>query len=266
MANNAEVVDLTLAEKDHLTALPPELLHMIISYLFPTHKPDIAFEDHWDKTHILKFQHPLDFLAATCRTLRAEVNDWAATLLRQHQDITRYQASVARMKGQRRQNWLRGRGGLLWWSERNCVFCGKATKKAAIFLNGLHCCQACDDMHWPKKMTKTAAIQDFHLTGHHLLLHKERTPMPAKLRAEGLGRLPKLRYGTLMTGGAPTTLFLRKDVEALARVVHGDLEAHLAKRNVEREEREERSKKLQATREKNLAETLQLVAYLLASQ
>ena len=256
MADIAEVIDLPLHEKDHLNSLPPELVHMIISYLFPTHKPDIAFEDHRDNTHLLKSQQPLEFLAATCRTLRAEVNDWAETFLRQHQDITRYQASVARTKGAPRQNWLRGRGGLLWWSERNCVFCRKATKKTAIFMNALHCCQQCDDVHWPKKITKTAAIQEFHLTGHHLLPHRERTPIPAKLRMKGLGGLPTLKYGTLMTAGVPTTLFLSKEVEALARVVHGDLEAHLAKRKVEKQER--REKRL-ATGEKNLAKTLQWI-------
>ena len=258
MANSVGVVDLTLPAMDRLTALPPELLQMIISYLFPTHKPDIAFEEHRDNTNRLKSQHPLDFLAATCRTLRAEVNDCAETFLRQHQDITRYQASVARTKGVPRQNWLRGRGGLLWWSARNCLSCGKATQKAAIFMNGLHCCQDCDDVHWPKKITKTAAMQDFHLTGHHLLPHKERTPMPAKLRAEldakCPGGLPKLRYGTLISNGVATTLFLKVDVEALARVVHGDLEVHLAKRKVEREER---SQKLQATKAKKLEEAHQ---------
>ena len=71
---------------------------------------------------------------------------------------------------------------------------------------------------------------------------------------KGLGGLPTLKYGTLMTAGVPTTLFLRKDVEALARVVHGDLEAHLAKRKAEKQERRW---KLQVTREEDLAKTLQ---------
>ena len=73
---------------------------------------------------------------------------------------------------------------------------------------------------------------------------------------KGLGGLPTLKYGTLMTAGVPTTLFLSKEVEALARVVHGDLEAHLAKRKVEKQER--REKRL-ATGEKNLAKTLQWI-------
>ena len=52
-----------------------------------------------------------------------------------------------------------------------------------------------------------------------------------------------------MSNGVAATLFLKADVEALARVVHGDLEAHLTKRKVEREER---SQKLQATKAKKL--------------
>ena len=56
-----------------------------------------------------------------------------------------------------------------------------------------------------------------------------------------------------MTSNVPTTMFLRKDVEALARFAHGDLKAHLEKRQADREER---SRKIMATREKKQAEAL----------
>jgi hypothetical protein len=188
----------------------------------------------------------LDYFAATCKLLRAEVMEFAKTFLRQHKNITRYESTAARMTTSKpRTKWLRGRGGLLWWADRNCIFCGKATTRTAILMNGFRCCKECDEAQWPDKITKSAARDEYHLTDHHLLPHQQRTPISAKMLARHPGGLPKLRYGTCMTVGVPTTFFLRKDVELLASLAHGDLKAHLAKRKVEREER---SRKIRATK------------------
>ena len=238
-----------MTKRDYLTALPAELLHEIISYLFLTHEPDKAFfrgartEEEW--LAVYQCRHSLDRLAASSILLRAQVMDFAKTFLRRHKDITRYEATAARAMTKPRTNWLRGRGGLLWWIDRNCIFCGKASSRTAIMMNGFHCCRGCDDTHWPDKITKSAAREEYHLSDHHLLPHQQRTPISAKMLAKHPGGLPKLWYGTCMTVNTPTTYFLRKDVEALATLAHGDLKAHLAKRRVEREER---SRKIRATK------------------
>lgn len=43
-----------------------------------------------------------------------------------------------------------------------------------------------------------------------------------------------------MSMNGPTTMFLQQDVERLAKLVHGDLKAHLAQRERDREERKVR--------------------------
>jgi hypothetical protein len=108
-------------------------------------------------------------------------------------------------------------------------------------------------------MTKTAAKDEYHLTEHHLLPHQQRTPISAKMLARHPGGAPVLRYGTRWSIGVLTTFFLRKDVEGLARYVHGDLETHLARRKAERGERQKKlreTKAAKAEEARRLAQTL----------
>lgn len=238
-------------EKDNLSVLPSELLHMIVAYLFPTHNPDKASEEVSRRNG---FHHDLDHLAATSRTVRGEVMYWAESFLRQHKSITKHKTPSAKPRS-RQRNWLRGRGGLVTWSERYCVFCGKSSARSAIFMNAFRCCRDCDEIQWPDKMTKTNAKDEYHLMDHHVLPHQQRTPISAKMLAKHPGGAPKLRYGTNWSVGVLTTFFLRKDVERLARYVHGDLETHLARRRVQREARQ---RKLQETKAAKLAQARRL--------
>ena len=185
-------------EKDHLTALPPELIHHIVSYIFPTHRPDLAW--HLDELNAEKAHsssgchHTLDYLAGTCKGLRSSVKDWAETFLRQHREITKYSTTASKRKGKPRDKWLRGGGGLLWWTERHCVFCGRPSKRLAVFMNGFKCCKDCDRDQWPDKMTKTEACDQYDLTDRHLLPHKEmKQRISAKTLAKIPSGLPKLR-------------------------------------------------------------------------
>ena len=241
--------------RDHLTALPSELQHLIFGYVFPTHEPDKAFE--LETTYYEKrgpASHPLDYLAATCRSLRGEVMEWSLHFLMRHHNITKYKP-LKTVKLQARRNLLRGRGGLLTWAEKNCVFCGKPSSRSAILVNSLRCCVACDKEQWPDKITRSDAKKQFDLKDHHLLPHHHHSPSAAKLLAKHPGGLPKLRYGTYMSSNVATTMFLKKDVEALAILAHGDLKAHLTKRQADREER---SRKLKGTKERKQAEAAHL--------
>lgn len=127
------------SQKDYLSALPPELLHEVISYLFPTHKPDLAwnFYDPNDPDGAKRYwgsHHTLDYLAATCKPLRASVMEWAETFLRQHRDMTGYDASVARQKGRPRANWLQVMNYTLVMSTRfRSTVATRSTRKARYF-------------------------------------------------------------------------------------------------------------------------------------
>lgn len=257
MAKIGDTIDLTLEPKDHLTTLPSELLHIIIGYLFPSHEPELdrqleEISRPDSKQDNKQASYSLDFLAATCRTLRAEVNTWARVFLTQHGDITKYKPfKTAKLQSQR--NFLRGRGGLLTWAGKHCVFCGKASNRHAILMNGLCCCSVCDKNQWPDKITKTDAKNRYDLKDHHLLPHHHSA---GKLLVKHPG-LPKVRYGIYISSNVETTMFLKKDVEALAELAHGDLKAHLEKRQTEREERKRRMK---ATKARNAEEAANMDA------
>ena len=232
-----DVIDLTEEPKDYISGLPPEIIHHICSYLFASHEPskrpseyDAGLED--DRTAGKErlrpkkgqkdYHHDLDHLAATSTYLRAQVNEWATHFLLQHQDITNYKQPKVFQYGVRRNILRSGRpAGLLNWSARHCCFCGKKSVRSAILMNGLRCCRPCDDKHWPDKMTKTAARIHGHLRQDQLMPREAAvSPTCRDLYAAKCGS-SGIRYGIYLVYGQETTMFLRKDVEALARRVHG---------------------------------------------
>ncbi|SMQ53897.1 unnamed protein product [Zymoseptoria tritici ST99CH_3D7] len=163
--------------QDLLSSLPPELLDEVISYLYPAHFPDRILFPKQDESPC---SHPLDFLAATNHSLRSAVNAWAHSFLLQHAHITNCKPktslpssktkSKSKMKTAPSPNLLRGRSGLLTWSEKHCVFCGKNSVRRAILANGLRCCDACDRKEWPDKITKTQAQRDYLLKESDLFI------------------------------------------------------------------------------------------------
>ncbi|PPJ60688.1 hypothetical protein CBER1_03449 [Cercospora berteroae] len=235
---------------DHLTALPSELLQNIISYLFPTHKPDKVLLRNQPRTT----PHDLEHLSNTCRTLHHEVHAWAQHFLLHHQPITKFKPpqnappSTKRKKQTSKTpvmsqtNYLRNRNrssqALLTWSTSKCTFCGKPSSRSAILMNGLNCCSTCDSTHWPDKITKTTALKEYDLKPYHLDTSLAEEWEPAQLIWTWA---KKVRYGVYICQGAPTTMFLRKDVEVRAREVHGqDWEEHLARKKEGRVKRREK--------------------------
>lgn len=212
-------VDLTKEPQDFLSPLPSELIHLICEYLFPTHEPDKAFlpPDHAAGKKARPCSHALDCLAAANRRLRSEVNEWALHFLLEHQDITHYKQPKQFQRGASRNLLRRGRPGLLTWSERYCVFCGKKSARSAILMNGLRCCTECDMREWPDKITKTSARKWADLSDEHLLPPHFLSPTCSHLVRQHV----KPRYGTYICAGVPTTMFLRSDVEDLARRLYG---------------------------------------------
>ncbi|KAK5165140.1 uncharacterized protein LTR77_009237 [Saxophila tyrrhenica] len=257
MAGPSNTIDLTKEPKDHLTALPSELQHEILDYLFPTHDPDAAAKANYvapSNQPDTKRHHSFDALAATCHALRDGTFSWARLWLIRHQEITNY--LPARPELQKKRDFLRGGpSGLLNWMDRHCVFCGKKSIRTAIMMNGLRCCRDCDGKHWPEKITKTDAKAQYDLKENQLLPNQHPA---AKMLNRHPGGLPVLRYGTYMVSSVVTTMFMRSDVEALAKLAHGDLKAHFAKREAAREERKT---KMAENRAKKVAQAIQLLQH-----
>ncbi|TKA33535.1 hypothetical protein B0A50_00370 [Salinomyces thailandicus] len=225
-------VHLTTDSKDYLTVLPPELLHNICDHLLPNHDPQVALHSTPSTTSIAQ-PHALDHLSATCRSLRAEVQSWAHHFLRAHARITRYK-ELKTPKLQAKRNLLRGKGGLLTWAAKHCIFCGKSSNRSAILVSGLKCCAKCDKAQWPDKITKTAAKTTYDLKDHQLLGQAH----SSAIHPQGSPPLPALRYGTYITSNVPTTMFLEPDVRARAQLIHGDLALHASRRAAAAAERQ----------------------------
>ncbi|KAK4494602.1 hypothetical protein PRZ48_013958 [Zasmidium cellare] len=228
--------------EDQLTKLPSEILHMIFDYLFCQHKPDKAFDNlnptNSDDILTATCNHDLDYVSATSRILRAEVNEWAIHWLTTHESITNFKLPKTTNKS-RTFNMLRSRKGLLTWAKNHCIFCGRSSVRRAIMMNGFKCCSKCDAKEWPDKLTKTTAQKQYGLKEHHLFPRLRDST--TKDRIVPKSPLPKIRYGTYTcAGGVATTNFLRKDVEKLATALHGDLDAYFEKRKANLEERRRR--------------------------
>ncbi|RMY37089.1 hypothetical protein D0866_03491 [Hortaea werneckii] len=188
MQGKRPILDFTTEPKDHLTSLPPELIHLICDYLFPEHYPNIAFHPNHSNYHSSK-PHTLENLAATCHTLHSTINTWALHFLRQHSQITKYR-DLADPQNQETRNFLRASTNhhlsnstskpgqtrsnkklplsLLPWKDRHCIFCGKPSQRHAILVSSFRCCSACDKGEWPEKITKTRAKTEYYLTDQHL--------------------------------------------------------------------------------------------------
>ncbi|KAK4574719.1 hypothetical protein LTR86_001560 [Recurvomyces mirabilis] len=244
MASSTDVAftDLAIEPKDSLTILPPELLHLIFEYVFPTHIQNIAFLQEDALVRLKKTPHDLEKLAATCHALRDQLDAWARHWVKSHAEITRYKP-LKNQKKESSRRMLRGKGGLLTWKAKHCIFCGKYCSRSAILSNGFRCCTKCDLEHWPDKITKTQAKEEFNLRDHQLL-PQQHSPVLVK---HGANKFARLRYGTYMTSNIRTTMFLREDVKRLAEAIHGDVEAHMA---AQRRAADARKKKMEANAEK----------------
>lgn len=95
-------------------------------------------------------------------------------------------------------------------------------------MNGFSCCAQCDDIHWDK-ISQDESISYYDLKNHHLVASHDNRP--------------KLRYGTHVGHYKKQIIVLRRDVKALAKLVHGveDLAAYLVQRKAAEMERERRA-------------------------
>lgn len=225
-----------MAGHDHFTDLPTELKHNIMDYLHTSHFPDKA------KLEIFgRYKAPtpdLLSLARVSKSIYAEVSSWANTYLLKHKKITKYR-EYKTAKAAAKQRPL---NKLLHFTNHNCAFCGKATKRTSILMNSLKCCTKCDKVHWPNKLTKTQAKQKYMLDEYILLPPLTRT-----------GRNPpgfrRPRYGTYICQGVVTTMFDEADVVRFAELAHGgDLQAKMKKREQAKLERQRRQLAMAASR------------------
>jgi hypothetical protein len=114
------------------------------------------------------------------------------------------------------KDFLHGRFGVLSWSDKHCVFCGKKSVRRAILANGLRCCDSCDRKEWPGKITKTQALRDYRLKETDLFTSRIYQSSGPRTAAPGV------TYGIYSCQGGLATMFLEESLHCIARGVHGE--------------------------------------------
>jgi hypothetical protein len=120
--------------------------------------------------------HPFQNLAGTCKQLRVAVEGYCRHLLDRHKDIlgTRRvpeigdqsweefavkNASRKNTKVRRetyRNTWIRA-------AHEKCVWCGKRSKRKAVFDMLVYCCHPCDQRAYGKRLSKSQVIARYRL-------------------------------------------------------------------------------------------------------
>ncbi|RDI81915.1 hypothetical protein Vi05172_g8037 [Venturia inaequalis] len=218
-----------------LTDLPAEVIENILSYLIaplscytvdsrPRDKKELKVLNGLSKLRVVLERHPFYRLAATCHELRIAVETFANHLLHQYKkllcfEIVEQDVDVEEWrKGvQKKSRHLKRLGlardqkdgriqvlppyRLLWarWTYCRCLFCGRATKRHAIFNHSIWACAKCDKREWPKVKRKellsdkSKCLLPIHLDSPHLAFphhHPQlKQPLAAYDRQHGLFHL-----------------------------------------------------------------------------
>jgi hypothetical protein len=113
------------------------------------------FYDHHPADRTVLSLHPFLNLAATCKSLRFCVESYCHHLLRQYRQLQNVKLPdipdddwvemVAKQKARDRKKRVHTyRLTYLKWAFAHCIFCGKVSKKRAIFNQLIWCCNPCD--------------------------------------------------------------------------------------------------------------------------
>lgn len=166
-----------------LDSLPADIQYNIMSWLIcplvghpiqraPQSTEELSKADLWklqppaSAASKLTANHPYLCLAASSRALRTSVEDYCHHLVRKRLAIKAkrivtptyvdWSADVAKkaVKGKTASGTdLRTyRLQYLKWSHECCLFCGKTSKRRAIFNLQMWCCKNCDDKEFGKKI------------------------------------------------------------------------------------------------------------------
>jgi hypothetical protein len=192
-----------------LDSLPQEILHEICFYVSPVliHSTRRS----------LTSNHPLLALSRVNRTLHAATEGFSRHQLQKLRTRFNYLKPNVFGKAPYRLSYLR-------FVRDRCAFCGNKTVCTARVFNHIRCCRSCDNRKWPDKITLTYARTTYALKEDLLM--------------------SRCNWGSYMCHGVWTRMFLERQVKALAREVHGDLEKWMAerekKRQVRKDKREEK--------------------------
>ncbi|KAK6391539.1 hypothetical protein LTR65_004374 [Meristemomyces frigidus] len=230
------------ADKDFISALPTETLHNVFSYLILDHDAErgVNIDAHETKSYGFKDRpHVLLALSTMSRHFRANIEGFSCHHLTRYKETYRFTTTTEAAKGHRRSPRLAAkvkpqhdlriyRVELVKHLQAYCFQCGVFCNHRATMANGVVCCRKCEERDaFPAVMNLSEALREFDLRDYMLI--KTRVPGP---RAKHKN-LPGIPYATVRTGMGyglgmcVSYKFYRKDVQMIARLVHGDVGAHM---------------------------------------
>ncbi|KAF2483152.1 hypothetical protein BDY17DRAFT_323910 [Neohortaea acidophila] len=189
-------------------------------------------------------------LAAMSSRLRDEVESFCRRYLTKHKERYYFTPNAEiEQKATRRSERLKGkpkvdnrvyRKALVYKLTLKCFGCntwvrGFARGKLA---NGISCCSKCEEEMFGPQINLTDAMKRYDLRDWMLIATRKPGPRAKKVD------FPVINYGTVLTGkpyynGIQISYrFVEKDVIRVASAVHGDIEAHMRKRNWARWDRQ----------------------------
>lgn len=219
-----------------LDSLPNDVQHMILSYLS---KPLSGYALDGTPRNLNIFRqlerlqrlqpsikallrtHPFQNLAATCKPLRGAVEGYCNHLLNCHGQMM----AVKKMPELDEENWeelaaknckrkktkaRRQTYRNLWVrkSHEHCFWCGRKSKRHAIFDLLVYCCHECDEKIYGKRVSKSVVISQYKIRPLHYLY-------PSHVFADS-GFKPLSTAMRSICGGVEATYLLEEEVKALA--------------------------------------------------
>ncbi|KAK3112783.1 hypothetical protein LTR53_010580 [Teratosphaeriaceae sp. CCFEE 6253] len=224
-------------ELDFISKLPSETLDQVLSYLVLDHDPERGVKA---RAHGTGYKHPphvLLSLACMSRLFRAHVESFSRRELLRNKDDYRHvtQSEIdakcrrsARLQAKPPVDTRCYRAELVQHLQTYCIECNDLTNCRAQMASGVACHLSCEDAIFAATIQLTEALREYDLRDCMLL--KTRRPGPRSKHKD----LPAITYGSYIAGlGYPLGVcisyrFYVKDVEMIARIVHGDdLEGHM---------------------------------------
>lgn len=254
-------------DEDHISKLPSETLDNILSYCVLDHEPERAIRMKNEGSAFKERSHVLLSLAAMSKHFRDHVESFCRReIIRNKPDYFFLGTVQYKLDQKPPQQPVRHsprfndlpivdrrcyRMELVYGVQTMCIRCGCWGYRWAVMANAVKCHVECESKALPQTIvsiqvssemicdltfvqTMTAALRKYDLKDWMLV--KTRKPGPRAKKID----LPQISYGTVRTG-TPLWLgmviahrFFEKDVQMIAKLVHGDVEKHITDKRQQR--------------------------------
>ncbi|EMC91643.1 hypothetical protein BAUCODRAFT_299981 [Baudoinia panamericana UAMH 10762] len=230
-------------EKDFISRLPPEILDRIVSLC-------VLDFDAERVINATKKPHVLLALATMSNTFHDVVESFCLRQLNLHRERSGFTSVIATTEAKATRRSVRlatqpqkfprvYRQEYLEYVRTHCVVCDGYQHHRGTIYNQVACCGLCEQRAFGCIINLTTALQEYDLRDYMLIPTRHPGPR-SKDKVKGLPTIP---YGTanagttIILGHCISYKFFKRDVEQVARLLHGDLTSHMRQKRKARKQR-----------------------------